>query len=473
MSKPKQDTPKISDIFSNKSSDAVQPLKRTSSTLSPSESIPNTKKQNININDKCDDKPDYMKILEPLLNEFKSLRESVDSKVGSLEDAILKQREEVLKDLHKIETSLNAHKEELAKSVQCDIEDNKRNICNIIEENRLLQKENNSLKDRISQIETNQLKNNVIITGIPEQQWETYNMTKQHVQDTIASSLKSSNDTEHQQNLSIAQNTDITYCTHVGRYRPGKYRPISITFQKREDKELLMSGKSNLPPGLYVNHEYPPHVKKNCDRLRPILQLAKSSPTFKDKCKLENDALVLNGVRYTIDDISKLPEEIAVYKAAQKVDDNTLAFHREFSPFSNFHKSIFSVNHQSFHCAEQFIQYQKALMAGDSVTANEILLCETAYDAKRLSCKINGFNIQRWITDGYEICLEGIRSKFVQNPMLLEMLKSTGDKVIVEASTDKLWGTVINLQNHQVLNCNCWHSTSWMLTMLMDIRENT
>ena len=172
MSEPKQNTPKISDIFSNKSSDAVRPLKRTSSTLSPSKSIPNTKKQNINISDKCDDKPDYMKILKPLLNEFKSLRESIDSKVGSLENAIFKQREEVSKDLHKIKTSLNAHKEEVTKSVQCDIEDNKRNISNIMEENRLLQKENNSLKDRISQIETNQLKNNMIITGIPEQQWE-------------------------------------------------------------------------------------------------------------------------------------------------------------------------------------------------------------------------------------------------------------------------------------------------------------
>ena len=143
-----------------------------------------------------------------------------------------------------------------------------------------------------------------------------------------------------------------------------------------------MSRKSNLPPGLYVNHEYPLHVKKNHDRLRLILYLAKSSSTFKDKCKLENDILVLNGVQYTIDNISKLPEEFAVYKAAQKVDDNTLAFHGEFSPFSNFHKSIFSVNPQSFHCAEQFTQYQKALIASDSITANEILQCEMAFDAK-------------------------------------------------------------------------------------------
>ena len=174
------------------------------------------------------------------------------------------------------------------------------------------------MKERLTQIESNQLKNNVIITSILEQQWETYNSTKQRVQDTIVIALKSSNDEERQPNIATAQNTDITYCTRVGRYRLGKFRPILVTFQKREDKELLMSGKSNLPSGLYVNHKYLPHIKKNQDRLRPILHLAKNSSSYKDKCRLENDVLILNGNRYTIDDIANLPEEIAAYNRLKK-----------------------------------------------------------------------------------------------------------------------------------------------------------
>ena len=88
-----------------------------------------------------------------------------------------------------------------------------------------------------------------------------------------------------------------------------------------------MSEKSNLPLELYVNHEYLPLIKQNCDRLRPILHLAKNSPKYKDKCRLENDTLILDGNRYTIDDIMALPEEVATYKSAQKVDDSRLAFH--------------------------------------------------------------------------------------------------------------------------------------------------
>ena len=129
-----------------------------------------------------------------------------------------------------------------------------------------------------------------------------------------------------------------------------------------------------------------------------------------------------------IDDISKLPDEVAAYKSAQKVDDNRLAFHGEFNPFSNFHRSHFNYNQLNFHYAEQFIQYQKAVTANDNHTADEILKCKTPFDAKCLGYKISGFDMQKWSTESYAVCLEGIRCKFMQNPLLMLMLKATGNK---------------------------------------------
>ena len=82
-------------------------------------------------------------------------------------------------ELHKIKTSLIQHKEEITQQLKNDIQENKDNILCIVTENTCLKRENTSLKERLSQIEQNQLKNNVIVTGIPEQQWETYNTTKQ------------------------------------------------------------------------------------------------------------------------------------------------------------------------------------------------------------------------------------------------------------------------------------------------------
>ena len=128
--------------------------------------------------------------------------------------------------------------------------------------------------------------------------------------------------------------------------------------------------------GMFANEELPPHIKKRRDRLMPIYRLAKSIPHYQDKCKLINDKLIIKGNSYHIEDISKLPENLAVYKVAENSNDTNLVFVGEVSPYSNFHHSPFVVNGQRFHSSEQLVQYQKALTFGDSFTTNQILQCE-------------------------------------------------------------------------------------------------
>ena len=79
-----------------------------------------------------------------------------------------------------------------------------------------------------------------------------------------------------------------------------------------------MKMKSRLPIGVYVNNELPVEVKKKQDQLRPIFRMVKSLPGYRDHCKLIGDALIINGIRYTVDDICKLPPEIAAYKSSEK-----------------------------------------------------------------------------------------------------------------------------------------------------------
>ena len=123
-----------------------------------------------------------------------------------------------------------------------------------------------------------------------------------------------------------------------------------------------MSNKQNLPAGIYANNEYPIHVKQIRNRLWPILRYAKSLPDYKDKSRLDGDKLVINGMRYGIGNIHKLPSDLSAYRAAAKSDDETIAFHGELSLYSNFHLSPFTINNETFHSAKQWIQYQKCLM---------------------------------------------------------------------------------------------------------------
>ena len=142
-------------------------------------------------------------------------------------------------------------------------------------------------------------------------------------------------------------------------------------------------------------------------------------------------------------ELNTLWTELATYKAAEKLNESTLMFHEELSPYSNFHVSPFWVDGILYKTAEHYIQYRKALLFGDNATANQILRSEAVIDAKRLSYNISDFNWLQWINKDLEICNRGIREKFIQNTPLLEMLKTTAPKSIAEASYDKLLGTGI------------------------------
>ena len=120
------------------------------------------------------------------------------------------------------------------------------------------------LKERLNKIELTQLRNNVIISGIQEQPWEGYSMTKERVYETIASAMGEEN---LEETMKEARKKDITCCTRIGTYQLNHPRPISVTFHYLEDRQKLLENKHNLPKGIYINEEFPPHMKRNRDIL--------------------------------------------------------------------------------------------------------------------------------------------------------------------------------------------------------------
>ena len=52
----------------------------------------------------------------------------------------------------------------------------------------------------------------------------------------------------------------------------------------------------------------------------------------------------------------------------------------------------------------------------------------------------------------YNLCFEGIKVKFQQNPDLMNMLKTTAPKLLVEGTTDKTWGTGVHLRDSNALH---------------------
>ena len=119
---------------------------------------------------------------------------------------------------------------------------------------------------------------------------------------------------------------------------------------------------------------------------------------------MQGDRIIIDGIKYSIDNLADLPSELATYKATEKSDESTLVFHAELSPCSNFHISPFWVDGIWYKTAEHYIQYRKPLLFGDSTTANQILRSKAVIDAKRLCYNISDFNWSQWINEGFEIC---------------------------------------------------------------------
>ena len=170
------------------------------------------------------------KALGPLLNKFRSLRDSVKSDYADLKQTITKQKEELQKELvHKIDS-------------------NTKQLSLILDENKLLRKENTELRSRLDMIEQSQLRNNFLVTGIQKGPYEQYS-TKLRIQEMIAVTINSGNVA---QDLETAKSIEITDCKRLGKYRNNYARPISVTFAIRDDKESFLSNKRQLPNGIYA-----------------------------------------------------------------------------------------------------------------------------------------------------------------------------------------------------------------------------
>ena len=146
-----------------------------------------------------------------------------------------------------------------------------------------------------------------------ETKWEPYEVTKTRVYEMIASTLPIG---DLKSAMEEAKKVDLVCCSRISRYQMNRDRPISVKLSKYDDKETIVKNKKNLPDGIYINDEYPIEVMKSRDKLRPILRLVKSLPHYQEKCRMSGDKLSINGISYTVNDLDKLPSDLAPYLMA-------------------------------------------------------------------------------------------------------------------------------------------------------------
>ena len=125
-----------------------------------------------------------------------------------------------------------------------------------------------------------------------------------------------------------------------------------------------------------------------------------------------------------------------------------------------------------FHSAEQAMMYGKAVLFGDLETAAKILACRTPYQAKNLGRQVAGFSESVWEKHRREVVVAANLPKFAGIPSLREFLLSTGDAVLVEASsTDLVWGNGLDEFDRDARHPSRWPGLDLLGFALMEVRR--
>ena len=234
---------------------------------------------------------------------------------------------------------------------------------------------------------------------------------------------------------------------------------------------MLLKRKKKLPEGVFVDKEYCPETEKERQFLRPVLKEARKNEEFRGKCKMDGSTLVIQGKKFTRDNIHQLPEKINGFQCTSKSNEDTICYFGELNPLSNFHLCVFEVAGVCYNTSEQFIQHTKAKFFDDAKMVNAIMNAITPRECKQLSKNIVGYDGASWSKMAKTLCKPGIVAKFFQNPELAKMLELTGSKLLVEVCYEKLWGTGIPLHHPNCLDKSLWTNPGIMSEMLGEIRD--
>eukprot|EP00299_Pterocystis_sp_00344_P012385 c5940_g1_i1.p1 GENE.c5940_g1_i1~~c5940_g1_i1.p1 ORF type:complete len:160 (-),score=29.54 c5940_g1_i1:3-482(-) len=144
----------------------------------------------------------------------------------------------------------------------------------------------------------------------------------------------------------------------------------------------------------------------------------------------------------------------------------------ENGEFSQWYESQFTENGITYNTAEQYMMYQKAVLFHDPDVAQQILDTNDPKQQKKLGRLVSGFVEDVWNTKRTEIVVAANMAKFSQNEQLKQLLLSTGEKVLVEASPlDNIWGIGMSKTHANSRIPEKWRGLNLLGNALMIVRS--
>jgi len=142
------------------------------------------------------------------------------------------------------------------------------------------------------------------------------------------------------------------------------------------------------------------------------------------------------------------------------------------SYLSNWHKSPFTIDGQSYNCVEQWYMWRKAQLFNDHNIAAAILVTSNPSKMKKLGRDVRRFKPALWKKYRPIVLLEGNRAKFLACPELAERLLRTGNRPIAEASpSDCICGIGLGPLDPRAQNQSYWKGLNLLGSALERVRD--
>lgn len=149
--------------------------------------------------------------------------------------------------------------------------------------------------------------------------------------------------------------------------------------------------------------------------------------------------------------------------------------------FSNWYECPFKYKGLSFSNTEQAFMWEKAIFFNDMETAEKILRTPNPKENKALGRRVKNFDVERWMINSFTFMVAVNYAKYSQKnennkhfrcEKAREILLSTGDKILVEASPyDKIWGIGLHWNDDDCLDETKWKGMNLLGKALMQVRK--
>jgi ribA/ribD-fused uncharacterized protein len=143
------------------------------------------------------------------------------------------------------------------------------------------------------------------------------------------------------------------------------------------------------------------------------------------------------------------------------------------SCLSQWFPAAFEVDGVVYRTAEHWMMAEKARLFGDRDTLAEILAAPSPAAAKALGRKVQRYSDEAWARARSEAVVRGNVAKFGQHEALGAFLRSTRQRVLVEASPhDRIWGIGMSASNVDARIPARWRGENLLGFALMEARAH-